>query len=171
MQAAATLNWKPSPAEIGLRVLRRATRKLALSPVTWLLAAVALSLLLVMNGRLLAAPLAFATPSKDAADRYVQALQSGDIDAFLSSLAPEARTQLGAAGRHTGLASSQAERRAARFVLAEEHIDRSTRLSQHATQDGSFVVYAIERDAADGTHTIPLVVWLDQDGHVVRSTF
>jgi hypothetical protein len=171
VQAAATLNWEPSPGDIAIRVLRRAARKLALSPITWLLIAVTLALLVAVNGRTLTAPLALASPSKDAADTYVQALRSGDVDAFLSSLAPQARTQLRAVGRFAGVPSSQAERRAARVVLAQDHIDRYTRLSQHQTEDGSFVVYAIERDAADGTHTIPLVVWLDQDGHVVRSSF
>jgi hypothetical protein len=65
---------------------------------------------------------------------------------------------------------STAERRAARVVLARDHIDRYSRIGQRPTEDGSFVVYAVERHAADGTHTVPLVVWLDRSGQVVRAT-
>lgn len=170
MHATATLNWEPTPGRIAIRVLRRAIRKFALSPMTWLVVVAALVGFAIVNGRALLAPLALAAPPKDAAETYVQALQNGDIDQFLSSLAPEARTALSAVGRFAGQPRSQAERRAARVVLAQDHIDGYTRLGQHATEDGSFVVYAIERDAADGKHSTPLVVWLDHDGHVVRST-
>ena len=41
---------------------------------------------------------ALAVPSKDAADQYVQALQTGNVDQFLASLAPQARTDLDAVG-------------------------------------------------------------------------
>ena len=170
MQAAATLEWQPGPGRIAIRVVRRATRKIALSPMTWVLVMAAVLAFVVVSGRMLLAPHALAAPSKNAADTYVQALQTGNVDAFLSSLAPEARTQLSAIGRFASPPSSQAERRAARIVLAQNHIDRYTRLGQHTTENGSFVVYAIQRDGADGTHTTPLVVWLDEDGHVVRST-
>ena len=115
--------------------------------------------------------MAFASPSRDAADRYVQALQTGNVDTFLASLSPDARTKIGILGRFTGAPGSQAERRAAQVVLAQDHIDRYTRLGKHPSEDGSFVVYAIERDATDGTHATPLVVWLDRDGRVLRSTF
>jgi hypothetical protein len=145
-------------------------RKTVLSPSTWILAAVSVSLVVLLNGRLLQAPLAMAASPRDAADQYVQALQTGNVDGFLASLAPQARSELGTLGRVGGIPGSQAERRAARMVLAHDHIDRYTRMGQHPTEDGSFVVYAVERDAADGTHTTPLVVWLDRDGHVVHTT-
>ena len=170
MQAAATFE-EPGAGEVAVRVLRRAVRKLALSPTTWLVLALMIGALVVANGRLLQAPLVLAAPSKDAADQYVQALQSGNVDQFLATLSPEARAALDTVGRFAGLPGTQAEQRAARIVLAQDHIDGYTRLGQHATEDGSFVVYAIERNASDGTHTTPLVVWLDHDGHVVRSTF
>lgn len=54
-----------------------------------------------------------------------------------------------------------AERRAARSVVARDHIDRYTRLAEHSAEDARFVVYAVERDASDGIHTQPLVVWLE----------
>jgi hypothetical protein len=167
VQAAATFS-EPGAGEIAVRVLRRAVRKLALSPTTWVIFALAITALVVANGR---TSLALASPSKDAADQYVQALQTGNVDQFLASLSPEARAELDAVGRFAGLPRTQAEQRAARIVLAQNHIDGYTRLGQRATEDGSFVVYAIERSASDGTHTTPLVVWLDRDGHVVRSTF
>ena len=170
MQAAATLKWQPGPGWIAVRVVRRATRKIVLSPMTWVLVVAAVAAFVVVNGRVLLAPLALAAPPKDAADTYVQALQTGNVDAFLSTLAPDAHNQLSAIGRFATDPTSQAERRAARIVLAQDQIERYTRLGQHTTKDGSFVVYAIERDGADGTHTTPLVVWLDEDGHVVRST-
>ena len=173
MQAAATLTRdtsQPSVDTLAWRVCRRAGRKLLLSPWTWVMAAVVVSLALVANARLLQAPTALATPPRDAADRYVQALETGDVDTFLASLSPEARTALAVLGRSTGAAGSPAERRAARTVLAQDHVDRYTRLGQHQTEDGSFVVYAIERDTSDGTHTLPLVVWLDHNGQVVRAT-
>jgi hypothetical protein len=162
VQAAATFS-EPGAGDIAVRVLRRAVRKLAPSPTTWVILALAITPLVVANG--------LAAPPKDAADRYVQALQTGNVDQFLATLSPEARADLDAAGRFVGRPRTQAEQRAARIVLAQNHIDGYTRLGQHATEDGSFVAYAIERNASDGTHTTPLVVWLDQDGHVLRSTF
>jgi hypothetical protein len=170
VQAAATFR-EPGAGEIAVRVLRRAVRKLALSPTVWLILALAIGALAVTNLRFFQAPLAIASPSKDAADQYVQALQTGNVDQFLVTLSPDARAELEAVGRFAGLPRTQAEQRAARIVLARNHIDGYTRLGQHASEDGSFVVYAIERNASDGTHTTPLVVWLDQDGQVVRSTF
>lgn len=172
MQAAATLTRdtsQPSLGTVAWRVCRRAVRNLLLSPWTWILAAAVVSLALVANVGLLQVPTALAAPPRDAADRYVQALQTGDVDTYLASLSPEARTALAVLGRSAGAAGSPAERRAARTVLAQEHIDRYTRLGQHQTGDGSFVVYA-ERDTSDGTHTLPLVVWLDHNGQVVRAT-
>ncbi|MDQ6672048.1 MAG: hypothetical protein M3069_15120 [Chloroflexota bacterium] len=150
--------------------MRRAVRKLLLSPSTWLLTALVASLFVVVNGHLPQTPMALASASRDAADRYVQALQTGNVDTFLASLSPDARTQLGILGRFTGAPGAQAERRAAQVVLAQDHLDRYTRLGQHPTEDGSFVVYAVERDATDGTHTTPLVVWLDRNGQVARTT-
>jgi hypothetical protein len=170
MESAGTLTSQTTTAAIAWRVVCRALRKLLLSPSTWILGALVVSLALVAGVRSLQSSLALASPAHDSADRYVQALQTGDVDTFLASLSPEARTELGILGRMAGAAGSPAERRAARAVLARDHIDRYTRLGQHATEDGSFVVYSIERDASDGTHTLPLVVWLDQNGQVVRAT-
>ena len=159
---------QPTAAAIALRVLRRLVRKVLLSPSTWIILAIAVSLAMVANVRTLQSTLA--APARDAADQYVEALKSGDVDAFLASLSPDARTELGVFGRYMGPPSTPAERRAARTVVARDHIDRYTRLAQHSTEDGSFVVYAIERDTPDGAHTQPLVVWLDQNGHVVRTS-
>ena len=153
---------------IAMRVLRRLIRKVLLSPSTWIILAVAVSLAIVANLRTFQSTVA--APARDAADQYVEALKSGDVDTFLASLSPDARTALGVFGRYIGPPGTPAERRAARTVVARDHIDGYTRLGQHSTEDGSFVVYAVERDASDGTHTQPLVVWLDQSGHVVRTT-
>src|ERR1044071_101414 len=115
MQAAATLTRDTSQPSLGMvawRVCRRAVRKLLLNPWTWLIAAVVISLALVANVRLLPAPTALAAPPGDAADRYVQALQTADVDTFLASLSPEARTALAVLGHSTGAAGSAAERRA-----------------------------------------------------------
>src|SRR5919202_6753941 len=147
MGAAATLMKQAHPAApttIAWRVFRRTLRKLLSSPWTWAIAAVVIGLAVLANVRVLQAPMALASPPRDAADRYVQALQTGDVDTFLASLSPEARTELGVLGRFAGANGSPAERRAARVVLARDHIDRYSRLGQHETEDGSFVVSAIE---------------------------
>jgi hypothetical protein len=170
MHAAGTLTNHPSAGTLAWRVLCRAGRKLLLSPWTWLIVAGVVALALVANVRVLQAAMPLAAPTQDTADRYVQALQTGDVDTFLATLSPEARTELGVLGRFTQASGSPAERRAARVILARDHIDRYSRLGKHSTEDGSFVVYAVERDAANGTHTLPLVVWLDRDGQVVRTT-
>ena len=170
MLAAASLTRntsRPTPGTIVWRVLQRAVRKLLLSPSTWIIAAVTVSLALVANVRVLQSTLA--APTRDAADQYVEALKTGDVDAFLATLSPEAQTDLRVLGRFIGPPGTPAERRAAQTVVARDHIDRYTRLGQHTTQDGSFVVYAVERDTPDGTHAHPLVVWLDHNGQVLRT--
>src|SRR6059058_4470160 len=126
MDAGPTPRSPISAGEVAARVLRRAVRKLPLSPSTWLLSAVVAVPFVVVNGHLPQTPMAFASPSRDAADRYVQALQTGNVDTFLASLSPYARTKIGILGRFTGAPGSQAERRAAQVVLAQDHIDRYT---------------------------------------------
>jgi len=168
--AAHTIQHQPFGSGVGRRVLVRAVRSIIRSPFTWLIAVVAVAMVVVEIGNPLRATLPVVTRT-DAADRYLESLQTGNVDGFLSTLSPEARTELAMAGRFTGPGPrSLSERRAAQRLLAQDHIDRYTRLGQHTTEDGSFVVYAVEQDAADGTHTTPLVVWLDRDGRVLRST-
>jgi hypothetical protein len=137
---------------------------------TWLIAMLAAGMVVIEIGN----PLRVMTPivsRADTADRYLESLRTGNVDGFLSTLSSEARTKMAMAGRFTGSGPrSLSERRAAQRVLAQDHVDRYTRLGQHATENGSFVVYTVEQDAADGTHTTPLVVWLDRDGQVLRST-
>lgn len=82
-----------------------------------------------------------AAPPSDAADHYVRALQTGDVHVFLASLSPEARAGLVLAARRS--------------------------FGQHQTAEGSFVVYAAERDTSAGTQSYPLIVWLDRDGRVL----
>ncbi len=170
METAQTLESQGFAAGVRRRILVRAVRGIIRSPYTWLIAILGAGVVVIEIGN----PLHVMTPvvsRADAADEYVESLQTGNVDGFLSTLSPEARTELAMAGRFTGSAlRAQAERRAAQRVLAQDHVDRYARLGQHATENGSFVVYAVEQDAADGTHTTPLVVWLDRDGRVLRST-
>jgi len=170
VEAAHTLENQALAAGVWRRILVRAVRGIIRSPYTWLIAVLGVGIVVIEIGN----PLHLMTPfvsRVDAADQYVESLQSGNVEGFLSSLSPEARTELAMAGRFAGSAlRAQAERRAAERVLAQDHVDRYARLGQHATENGSFVVYAVEQDAADGRHTMPLVVWLDRDGRVLRST-
>jgi hypothetical protein len=53
MQAAATLKWQPGPGRIAVRVVRRGTRKIVLSPMTWVLVLAAVAAFVVVNGRML----------------------------------------------------------------------------------------------------------------------
>jgi len=171
VEAAHTLQHHALVGDIGRRVLVRAARSIIRSPFTWLIAALAAALVVVEMGNPLVAALTPGVAHQDAADVYLESLKTGNVDGFLSTLSPQARTALAMVGRFTGAsARSLAERRAAERVLAQDHVDRYTRLGQHSTEDGSFVVYAVEQDAADGTHTGPLVIWLDRDGRVLRST-
>lgn len=170
MEAAQTLDNQALARGVGRRILVRALRSVIRSPYTWLIAVLGAGIVVIQIGN----PLHVLTPAvgrADAADQYVESLQTGNVDGFLSTLSPEARTELAMASRFSGSGPrSLAERRAAQRVLAQDHVDRYTRLGQHTTENGSFVVYAVEQDAADGTHTTPLVVWLDRDGRVLRST-
>jgi hypothetical protein len=170
VEAAQTLEHRVGASGVWRRVLVRAVRGIIRSPYTWLLTLLGAGIVVIEIGN----PLRITTPvvaHADAADQYVESLQTGNVDGFLSTLSSEARAELAMAGRFTGSGSrSLAERRAALRILALDHVDRFTRLGQHATESGSFVVYAVEHDAADGTHTTPLVVWLDRAGRVVRAT-
>ncbi|HET6319112.1 MAG TPA: hypothetical protein VFG86_21875 [Chloroflexota bacterium] len=74
----------------------------------WIILALSVSLALVANVRVLQSP--FAAP-RDAADQYVDALKTGDVDAFLASLAPEARTELAVLARFISQPGTPAERR------------------------------------------------------------
>jgi hypothetical protein len=152
-------------------VARRAVQLTLRSPSTWLMLGLAVALLVIAGAVTPARPRwPLSAPAPDRADRYVESLKTGNVDNFIGALAPEARTQLALAGRIAGAPGSQAERRAAQHVVAQERIDRFTRLGQHQTSDGSFVAYAVERDAPDGTHAWPLIVWLDAEGRVLRTT-
>jgi hypothetical protein len=170
VEAAQTLENQALARSIGRRILVRTARSVIRSPYTWLIAILAAGMVVIEIGN----PLRVMTPivsRGDTADRYLESLQTGNVDGFLNTLSSEARTELAMAGRFSGAgARSLSERRAAQRVLAQDHVDRYTRLGQHATENGSFVVYAVEQDAADGTHTTPLIVWLDHDGRVLRST-
>jgi hypothetical protein len=101
----------------------------------------------------------------------VESPQTGNADGSLAPCLRKHVPKLARDGRFIGSGPrSLSERRAAERVLAQDHVERYTRLGQHMTENGSFVVYAVEQDASDGTHTMPLVVWLNRDGRVLRST-
>ena len=107
---------------LAVRVAHRAVRMIVLSPWTWMLAAVAIGLALVTNVRLVQAPLALAASSRDAADQYVQALQTGNVDDFLASLSPGRRTELSnsGAGRAADAEQHVAEQSAQRAPLERQ---------------------------------------------------
>jgi len=169
LEAVQTLDNQALARGVARRILVRAVRSVLLSPYTRLLVPVAAALFAIESGN----PLQVIPPvvaRQDAAHRYLESLQTGNVDSFLSTLSTEARTELAMASRFSGSGPrSLAKRRAAQRVLAQDHVDRFTRLRQPASDNWSCVVYAVEQDAADGTHTTPLVVWLDRDGRVLRS--
>lgn len=152
-------------------VARRLPRRLAravLAPTPLLVATLAAVVLVLAGGQSVAyAP----TPvPADYAARYVAALERGSVDDVLASLAPEARAGLAVAARRAFGSAVDGERRAAEALVRTERVDRATPLGRYDSPSGSFAVYAAERDTPGGTQAYPLIVWLDREGRVLRTT-